>query len=77
MTWQKGTITDYPGGKTRDGVQVTCDATGCHAFELLGAHGGSIEKVQRLLVARGWEWTQVVDGAKDLCPKHAGSAVTS
>jgi hypothetical protein len=40
----------------------------------LGWHGGSVEKIQRLLVARGWDWTDVVDGARDLCPKHASPA---
>lgn len=71
MTWRRGAITDHPSGKTRDGVEVTCDAPGCHRTEILGYHGGSVEKVQRLLVTRGWDWTNVVDGARDLCPEHA------
>lgn len=71
MTWRRGTITDHPGGKARDGVEITCDATGCHRSEVLGAHGGSVEKIQRLLMKRGWVWTQVVDGGRDFCPDHA------
>lgn len=66
MTWARGTITDHPGGKSREGVEVTCDATGCTEFELLGAHGGVAEKVQRLLIARGWESSDA-----DYCPTHA------
>lgn len=53
------------------------DAPGCDTFEILGWHGGSVEKIQRLLVARGWDWTDVVDGARDLCPKHAAPPAAS
>ena len=75
MTWHgPGALVEHPGGKKRDGVEVTCDAPQCDGFEILGWHGGSVEKIQRLLVARGWDWTDVVDGARDLCPKHASPA---
>lgn len=71
MTWRRGTITEPAGSKPRDGVEIMCDQPGCHRFEILRAHGGNVEKLQRLLVARGWDWTDVVDGARDLCPEHA------
>lgn len=76
MSWRNGIETDLSTGRKRDVVEVTCDAPDCHAWEAVGLHGGNVEKIQRLLVRRGWDWTQVVDGAKDLCPKHtrAGAA---
>lgn len=74
MSWRNGLETEHPGSRKREVVEVTCDELGCHAWEAVGIHGGNIEKIQRLLVRRGWSWTNVVDGAKDFCPKHAPAA---
>lgn len=70
MSWTPGIETEHPGGRKREVFQVDCDAPDCWAWEVVGQHGGNAEKVQRLLVKRGWGFTSVVDGAKDLCPKH-------
>lgn len=74
MSWRNGIETDHFSGRKRDVVEVTCDEPGCHAWEAVGLHGGNVEKIQKLLVRRGWAWTDIVDGAKDLCPKHAARA---
>lgn len=74
MSWQPGAVeTDLSTGKKRLVVYITCDD--CPAWETVGLvavsdPAGQItaEKVQKLLVRRGWSWTQVVDGAKDFCP---------
>lgn len=68
-------MTEPAGSKPRDAVEITCDHKGCHAFEILGAHGGSVEKIQRLLYRRGWGLSAAYAGGHDLCPAHAHEAV--
>jgi hypothetical protein len=75
MSWRHAQETDLSTGRKREVVEVTCDEPDCHRWEVVGLHGGSVEKIQRLLLRRGWAWTDVVDGAKDFCPKHVPAAV--
>lgn len=77
MTWRPGTETEHPSGRKRDAFEVVCDAPGCHRFEFVGRHGGDAEKIQKLLLRRGWGFTAVTGGAKDLCPIHAEAAVVA
>lgn len=77
MSWTAGALeTDLSTGRKRLVVYVTCDSTDdCWSWDAVGLTAvsevdGQInpEKVQKVLVNRGWSWTQVVEGAKDFCP---------
>lgn len=71
MTWSRAVETTHPGGRTREVAYIRCDGDrDCPSWEAVGLHGGDVLKIQRLLVRRGWTWTDVADGARDLCPQH-------
>lgn len=76
MTWAKGLETTHPSGRVREVAHVTCDEPGCHSWEAVGLHGGDVVKIQKLLLRRGWTWTDVVDGGRDLCPAHSERAAS-
>lgn len=75
--WRPGIEIDHSSGRKREAIEVVCDFPGCHAFEFVGRHGGDAEKIQRLLLRRGWGFTSVAEGAKDLCPTHANTVAVA
>lgn len=78
MSWHP--IDHRENGRERRLVVVLCDnripadspsgaTVVCHTqTEVPARERDNAERIQRILVARGWTWTNVDDGAKDLCP---------
>lgn len=78
MTWHPTEVKE--NGRTRRFVVIVCDnriaATSpagvtvtCHtSAEIPARERDNAERIQRILVARGWSWSDVCDGAKDYCP---------
>lgn len=78
MTWHP--IEHRGNGRDRRLVVVLCDnvipadsptgaTVACHTqTEVPARQHDDAERIQRVLAARGWDWTDVDDGARDYCP---------
>lgn len=75
MSWHPGALeTDHGSGRQRAVILVRCDTPDCIGSEAISQAAVTDDgqpnplKVQKLLVRRGWSWTQPTEGARDYCP---------